>query len=100
MKTEDFNFFGIPAENIRAAKQKRPTSKHAQHTVVPSRKDIATLSPAELRTLLVAWMENGATEIIPSRAQIAMVREALLERADAKQLSQVISMCDNFINGA
>lgn len=50
--------------------------------------------------MLVAWMEHGATEIIPSRAQIAMVREALLARADAKQLSQVIAMCDNFINGA
>jgi hypothetical protein len=100
MKTEDFNFFGIPAENIRAAKQRHPTNKNAQHTVVPSRKDIATLSPSELRTMLVAWMEHGATEIIPSRAQIAMVREALLARADAKQLSQVIAMCDNFINGA
>ena len=100
MKTEDFNFFGIPAENIRAAKQRHPTNKHAQHTVVPSRKDIATLPPPELRTLLVAWMEHGATEIIPSRAQIAMVREALLERPDARQLTQVIAMCDNFINGA
>jgi|SRR6185369_5994983 hypothetical protein len=100
MKTKDFNFFGVPAENIRAAKQRRPSNKHPQHTSVPSRKEIATLPAAELRSLLISWMENGATEIIPSRAQIAMVREVLLEREDSKQLSQVISMCNNFIDGA
>jgi hypothetical protein len=100
MQTEDFNFFGIPAENIRAATQRHSSGKHPDHTIVPSRKDIATLPEAELRGLLVGWMENGATEIIPSRAQIALVREILQEREDARQLTQIIAMCNNFIDGA
>jgi len=98
--TEDFNYFGIPVENIRAARQRSQSNKRVHHTIVPSRKEVATLSGAELKPILINWMEHGATEIIPSRAQIAMVKEILLMREDARDLVPVIALCTNFIDGA
>jgi len=93
-------FFGIPEENIEAAKQRSKASKQKLHADVPTRKQIATLPAAELKAALINWMEHSATEIIPSRAQIALVKEVLSERADAAQLGPIISMCTYYIEGA
>jgi hypothetical protein len=98
--SEDFNYFGVPVENIHAAKQRKHSNKRPRHTVVPTRKEVASLPQTELKPLLINWMENGATEIIPSRGQIAMVKEVLLAREDARDLFPVIAMCTNFIDGA
>jgi len=93
-------FFGVPEENIEAAKQRSKASKQRLHADVPTRKQIATLPAEELKRVLIGWMEHSATEIIPSRAQIALVKEILAERADAAQLGPIISMCTHYIEGA
>jgi hypothetical protein len=59
---EDLNFFGVPEENINAAKRRLPTHRNSTHTAVPSRREIATLPPGELKDVLLAWMEHSATE--------------------------------------
>ena len=97
---EDFNFFGVPDENIQAAQRRKSSGCNQQHIAVPSRKDVATLPPAKLKALLLAWMENSATEIIPSRAQISLVKEVLKEREDVSQIEPIIAMCTHFIEGA
>jgi hypothetical protein len=77
---EDLNFFGVPEENINAARRRQPTRRNSTHTTVPSRREIATLPPDKLKDVLLAWMELSATEIIPSRAQIALVKDDLLRK--------------------
>jgi len=96
----DFNHFGIPENNLRAAEQSAQRKRrHKYHTYVPSRKEVATLEATELRSILTGWMCNAAIEIIPSRTQIAQVRSVLLGRPDVSQLSELLSMCDCYING-
>lgn len=83
---EDLNYFGVPEENINAARRRPPTGRSSAYTVVPSRREIATLPLDKLKDVLLGWVEHGATEIIPSRAQISLVKEVLLSRADVPQL--------------
>jgi len=96
----DYNYFGIPESNLRAAeKSANRKQRHKYHTSVPTRKEVATLEPVVLKPLLMGWMCNAATEIIPSRTQIFEVRQILIARADAGDLSELISMCDCYMSG-
>jgi hypothetical protein len=93
--------FGVPEENLVAATKwlgKKKTKKSAFYVFVPTRKDVATLPPDELTTVLVGWMCHSPIEIIPSRTQIAEVRTALLNRDDTDRLFDLIKMCTNYIN--
>ena len=93
--------FGMPEENIIAAKKwlgKKGKKKYPFHAYVPTRKDVASLPPEELKTILVGWMCHSPTEIIPSRTQIEEVRTALLHRDDADGLADLIKMCSHYIS--
>lgn len=94
------DFFGVPEENIDAARLRKAAGRHRGHVAVPSRQEIATLSPTLLKEVLLNWMELGATEIIPSRGQIALVKEVLVAREDVSELRDAITMCTYFIEGA
>lgn len=96
----DFSHFGIPESNLRAAEQSGERQRrHKFHTYVPTRKEVATLKPGKLKTILTGWMCNAAIEIIPSRTQIAEVKSVLMLRPDADELRDIISMCDCYISG-
>ena len=97
---DDQDFFGVPEENILAAQRRTTGQRNPLHAVVPTKREIATLPPTQLKTALTDWMQHSATEIIPSRAQIALVREVLLRREDTSKLGPIISMCTNYIEGA
>lgn len=91
--------FGIPEENLLAlfkwkGKKRR---RFPFHLYVPTRKEVATLTPAELREILMGWMCHSPVEIIPSRLQITEVRAILLARKDAGQFTDLIEMCRNYI---
>ena len=94
------DFFGVPEENMLATKLRQPVGRLSAHTAVPSRREIANLPPTELTNVLLTWMEHSATEIIPSRGQIALVKEVLVARNDVAELVDVISMCTHYIEGA
>lgn len=94
------DFFGVPEENMLAAKRRQPVGRLAADATVPSRWEIANLPPTELTKVLLTWMEHSATEIIPSRGQIALVKEVLVARKDVADLVDVISMCTHYIEGA
>lgn len=97
---DDQEFFGIPEENIMAAQRRTSEKRNPPYSKVPTKRDIATLPAAQLKSILISWMEHSATEIIPSRAQIALVRDVLLEREDRAELATILNMCTNYIEGA
>jgi hypothetical protein len=97
----DQDRFGMPEENIFAARKwmdKKRKNKYPIHIYVPTRKEVATLPPDELKPILVGWMCHSPTEIIPSRTQIEEVRTALLCRNDADRLADLIKMCSHYIS--
>ncbi|AZP14562.1 hypothetical protein EJN92_13560 [Undibacterium parvum] len=75
------------------------TKSYKVHSYVPSRKEVASLNIKELTEILTGWMCNSPTEIIPSRTQIAEVKDILLTRPDLSQLTGLITMCNYYING-
>lgn len=92
--------FGMPEENLIAAqkwKDKKKKKKYPFHVYVPTRKEVATLPPEELKVILVGWMCHCPIEITPSHIQIAEVRAALLNRDDVDRLIALIAMCTNYI---
>ncbi len=91
--------FGVPEENLLAAKKwvGKQSNKQFQ-SYVPTRREVASLGNKKITSILVDWMCRSPVEIIPSRTQIMEVRDILLARADAKQLSGLITMCNYYIN--
>ncbi|KAF1043851.1 MAG: hypothetical protein GAK35_01999 [Herbaspirillum frisingense] len=97
---DSLQYFGVPRENMRLAEMHAGMFHHLRlNTHVPSRSEVATLPPAELRTVLLDWMMRSATEIIPSRAQIHEVLIVLRARSDITQLTDISEMCSNYISG-
>ncbi|MBA5606270.1 hypothetical protein H3H36_12990 [Duganella sp. FT3S] len=94
------DFFGTPEENLNAARQHTATGRKGGNLAVPSRKEVMTLPPAELKAKLIAWMEHSVIEIVPSRGQIALVKDVLAERPDASKLADIIAMCSHYMNDA
>jgi len=92
---EDFEQFGVPAENILAAQRwaEKQHKRHQFHTRVPTRKEVSTLPVETLTPLLVGWMVHSPIEIIPSRIQIEQVIWLLRQRDDADQLEKLLTMC-------
>jgi|SRR5450830_309262 len=92
--------FGIPEANLRAARKSIKKQKNHKFNVdVPTRKDVESLEPVQLKEVMLAWMCNSVTEIIPSRAQISEAKLILLARQDVASLSDLIEMCEHYIRG-
>ncbi|BBB59717.1 hypothetical protein UNDKW_1444 [Undibacterium sp. KW1] len=91
--------FGVPEENLRAAKKWAEKQKNTEisQCYVPTRKEVAKLGRQKITKILVNWMCHSPVEIIPSRSQIVEVRDILLAREDASSLSNVITMCNYYI---
>lgn len=94
------DFFGVPEENIAAASRRQATEQTPCRAAVPTRREILTLPPVELKKILLNWMEHSPIEIIPSRGQIALVKEVLVSREDVADLAGAIAMCTHYIEGA
>jgi hypothetical protein len=101
MPQNEFDRFGMPEENIRAAQKwadkKRKKSQYDVH--VPSRKEVRHLAPKELAPMLIGWMVHSPVEIIPSRVQIMLVIELIEKREDAAALGSLITMCRHYAEG-
>ncbi|MFZ6654022.1 hypothetical protein [Undibacterium sp. TJN19] len=90
--------FGVPEENLNAAKKwAEKQNTEISHCYVPTRNEVAKLSSQKITKILVNWMCHSPVEIIPSRSQIVEVRDILLAREDARNLSNVITMCNYYI---
>jgi|GEM_PF-1528919 len=90
--------FGVPEENLRAAKKwAEKQNPQGFQCYVPTRKEVAHLGRKKITRILVDWMCHSPIEIIPSGSQIIEVRDILLAREDARDLSNVITMCNYYI---
>ena len=95
----DTDRFGVPVENIQAAQRRNRDDKRQRTPVnlrVPTRKEVRHLPPDQLAPLLIGWMEHSPIEIVPSRGQIQLVIEVLLDRPDAADMAPLLSMCRNY----
>ncbi len=91
--------FGVPDENLFAAKKWASRQNNGQfQSYVPTRKEVATLEPQKITVMLTDWMCRSPVEIIPSRTQIIEVKELLLRRKDARELTGLITMCNYYID--
>lgn len=66
---------------------------------VPGRRDVAQMPPEELHSMLIDWMWDCPSEIIPSNEQISSVKDVLLSRpdADTEAVRKIIAACDEFL---
>lgn len=88
--------FGMPESAIRAAIE---AHKGVIRTgmYVPTRDEVATWPPKLLYNILMDWMWESPSEIIPNYTQIAEVLTVLEDRPDAGDLSKIIAECREFI---
>ncbi len=100
MQVDDFEFFGVPKENVAAVSRRSGIAGAGGKRLIPNRREVATMPADELTASLIAWMETPHTEVIPSRGQIALVREVLAARDDVAQLGPLMAMCSHYIEGA
>lgn len=93
--------FGMPESAFRAARESHgfdnPTIRSGMY--VPTRREVAGKPPEWLYPVLIDWMWEGPSELIPSNAQIAEVRVVLQARPDAADpaVVQIIAECDKYL---
>jgi len=93
-----YEYFGIPLSNrVSASEFASRQDSHIANIRVPTRTEVATLGTEELFCLIERWIYHSATEIIPSRLQVAQARDVLLTRADASTLKNLLQLCDDRI---
>ena len=101
--TNDDDRFGVPEENLLAAQvwltKHRSEQRQVFQAYVPTRKEVATISPDVLSKILIGWMCHSPTEIIPSRVQIEEVKMVILRRPDAYALTDLLTKCGHYIHG-
>ncbi len=93
--------FGTPESAFAAALENhgRDNATFRMGMYVPTRHEVATLPAAELGDILDLWMWESPSELIPSRDQIAQVREVLRARPDAAnpEILDIIGWCDEYV---
>jgi hypothetical protein len=93
--------FGMPASAFQAAREHHGLDNPVERLgmYVPSRREVAN-SPADaLFPVLVDWMWESPTELIPSNEQIIELREVLLTRSDAgdPDILRLVDLCDDYL---
>lgn len=93
--------FGMPESAFRAARESHgadnPTIRSGMY--VPTRREVAEQPAHWLFHVLIDWMWESPTELIPNNEQIGQVREILLARPDANdpEIVSLISECEEYI---
>lgn len=93
--------FGMPESAFRAARESHgldnPTIRSGMY--VPTRREVAGKPPEWLYPVLIDWMWECPSELIPTNAQIAEVRAVLLARPDAADpaVAQIVVECDEYL---
>lgn len=94
--------FGMPESAFRAARESHgidnPTIRSGMY--VPTRREVAD-SPAEgLYEVLIDWLWESPSELIPNNEQIAEVKSILLARPDAQgsAVLKLVAECDDYLS--
>src|SRR3546814_7595268 len=85
--TDPDDRFGMPASAFKAARESHglnsPVFRAGMY--VPTRHEVATLATAKLLPIVVDWMWESPSELIPNNDQISQLRAILLGRPDAAE---------------
>lgn len=100
--TEDENDrFGMPASTFDAALDShgRDNPVFRIGMYVPTRGEVSKLPADDLRLILIDWMWESPSELIPNNEQISDVRSILTARADADDdaILRLIAECDAYL---
>lgn len=100
--TDHEDRFGMPQSAFQAARDahgaNNPTIRLGMY--VPTRREVAEKPPEWLYTVLVDWLWESPSELIPTNEQIDQVRNVLLKRSDASDdaIVKLIAECDDFLS--
>ncbi|MGA0586492.1 hypothetical protein ACO2Q2_05060 [Dyella sp. KRB-257] len=93
--------FGMPASAFQAARESHGVDSPVFRTgmYVPTRNEVATCSAAVLYPIVIDWMWESPSELIPDNAQIAELRAILVARPDVANpdVQQLIAACDDYL---
>lgn len=93
--------FGMPDSAFVAAWQSHgldnPVFRMGMY--VPTRREVASMPASELYAIVVDWMWESPSELIPNNTQIAELRAILLARPDANdpEVLHLIAECDAYL---
>ena len=98
--TDDQDRFGMPASAFLAAQTAHGSARTVRAGMyVPTRAEVASMPPETLRPILMDWLHESPSELIPSVAQISQVKTILEARPDAEALAGLIEECRQYIEG-
>lgn len=101
MKPSPDDRFGMPDSAFVAARESHgldnPVLRMGMY--VPTRGEVASLPAAVLYPIVVDWMWESPSELIPNNTQIAELRAILLARSDADdpEVQRLITECDGYL---
>ncbi|EIL90324.1 hypothetical protein UU9_05949 [Rhodanobacter fulvus Jip2] len=99
--TDHDDRFGMPESAFKAARESHgldsPVFRAGMY--VPTRYEVATLSPAKLLPIVVDWMWESPSELIPNNEQISELRAILLSRPDTAkaEVRELIVACEDYL---
>jgi hypothetical protein len=95
---QDDDRFGIPKSAFLAAQASHGNAQIVRCGMyVPTRGEVASMAIVDLRPILIDWLHESPTELIPSVAQISQVKAILEARQDAAELIGLIEECRQYI---
>jgi hypothetical protein len=100
MKNDDQDCFGMPDSAFSAAHKAHgnaPTVRCGMY--VPTRAEVASMAIADLRPILIDWLHESPSELIPSIEQVSLVKTILEARPDAAEVVGLIEECRQYIEG-
>jgi len=96
----DQDRFGMPESAFLAAHKSHGSAPTVRAGVyVPTRAEVRSMAPEVLRPILIDWLHESPSELIPSLAQISQVQAILEARPDAAELARLIDECRQYIEG-
>ena len=101
MVSDEDDRFGMPQSAFDAAwdshGRQNPVFRVGMY--VPTRGEVAKLPARDLRLILIDWMWESPSELIPNNEQISAVRSILIARTDAGEevVQRLIAECDAYL---
>ncbi|MDE2225250.1 MAG: hypothetical protein KGK35_10510 [Xanthomonadaceae bacterium] len=99
--TDPDDRFGMPASAFKAARESHGLDSPVfrMGMSVPTRHEVATLPAVRLLPIVIDWMWESPSELIPNNIQIGELRTILMARPDANDadVQQLIAECDGYL---
>ena len=90
--------FGVTDEIMSAARKAHARAFTLRvGTCIPTRREVLTMSEAELQPILIDWLHESPSELIPTVGRIQQVKAILETRSDSASLRRLIDECRAYI---